>query len=164
MSKIIAFERKEDERLTDFGGNYGYTVGSKLNRSLTTTEVAARIRADIKDAVKRGVIRPGKYSVRSKYFSGGSSVDITIKDVDMLIWNAERIISDEANEPSYGEPLYTPWAQELLDNVKSIMNAYNYDRSDSQTDYFDVKFYGNVEFDWKWSDAQRRVAVETLTK
>ncbi len=32
----------------------------------------------------------------------------------------------------------------LAKAIRAIMDSYNYDGSDAMTDYFDVRFYGNV--------------------
>jgi hypothetical protein len=44
---------------------------------------------------------------------------------------------------------FTAEANRVFDVVKNIRAAYNYDRSDSMTDYYDVNFGGGVSFDWK---------------
>ena len=45
-------------------------TGTKFDRNLTTTEIAKRIRADIKEAARLGEIpAAAKYSVKTKYFS-----------------------------------------------------------------------------------------------
>jgi hypothetical protein len=51
---------------------------------MTTTEIAKQVRADIRNAIKNqalGDYPEGiKFSVRSEYYSGGSSIDITVKN------------------------------------------------------------------------------------
>ncbi len=68
-----------------------------------------------------------KTGVRVSKYSGGQSLDIVVKSPYFERGTAEyRFVESE------------------LDN---IMNAYNYDNSDSMVDYFDVNFYGHVRFE-----------------
>lgn len=47
---------------------------------------------------------------------------------------------------------YTEKWREILDLVEKIHELYNYDKSDSMTDYFDVNYYWQVRI-WKWNKA-----------
>ena len=40
----------------------------------------------------------------------------------------------------------TDWAIELMDGLKKIVDQYNWDKSDSMTDYFHVNYYSDVDF------------------
>jgi hypothetical protein len=62
---------------------------------------------------------PVKPSVRISRYSGGQSLDVHLK--------MER------------DP-------ELAKKIRAILNSYNFDESDSQSDYFCVRFYGHVTF------------------
>lgn len=149
---------------------YNDFKGSKYNSDLSTTEIAKLIREEIKALRKAGKLPTGKYSVRSQYFSGGSSIDVRVRDLDMLIWNPDALITQEITYPNQPwnwrgnvtEPQYNKWAQDVLDTLNGLMDAYNHDRSDIMTDYFDVNFYGHAEFDWEWAGEQRKQAVEAL--
>lgn len=123
---------------------------------LSTVDIAKLIRQDIKVArkVAKMAATPGsiavadpiadapaeiKFSVRSQYFSGGSSIDIHIVGIPAA-WGWET------REDRYGymtEMATAPLAA-LARELKSIMDAYNHDGSDSQFDHFDVRFYGSV--------------------
>ena len=123
---------------------------------LSTTDIAKLIRQDIKLArkVAKMAAAPGslavadpiadapaevKFSVRSQYFSGGSSIDIHICGIPQA-WGWET------REDRYGymTEMATPALAALAREIKSIMDAYNHDGSDIQSDYFDVRFYGSV--------------------
>src|SRR6266571_4510193 len=65
---------------------YERAYGTKYDTKLTTTQIAALVRAEIKAAQKElapgGFPRGLKFSVRSSYFSGGSSIDINISGIE----------------------------------------------------------------------------------
>lgn len=135
--------------------------GAKCDHSYTlrTTDIAKLIREEIKLARKLAkgaggstpaVIDPIgdapasiKFSVRSQYFSGGSSIDIRLSVVPQA-WGWEKR-KDEWGRERW---MYTPAMKALMDELKKVMAAYNHDGSDIMTDYFDVRFYGSVETTW----------------
>lgn len=93
--------------------------------------VAQDIRRDIKDAVASGELPAGlKFGV--KMGSGGGSINVTVKGL--------KIERDDSGRMT-GE------AKAVYDKVDKITNAYNRNNSDSQTDYFDVDYYGFVRID-----------------
>ena len=134
-------------------------VGKKFDRSLTTKEIAARVRQEIKEAVKAGDLPKVKFSVRMSTYSGGSSIDIQIQALPFAILNAKRL-ELEAQDPSYSyqtynvEPRYSDEARAVLKRVEGLLQNYNYDDSDSMSDSFDVKFYGHVNFSWQEEAAE----------
>ena len=135
---------------------YGYRYDEV--RDLTTTEIAKRIRADIKVAKSEGLLpKNWKYSVRSRYFSGGSSIDVEVRDC------ADAWIAQDDSKcvgydychvgPDYSSHLRNcPAAEHLTDDAEAakmtlerIHNAYNFDDNDIMIDYFHVNYYGIVE-------------------
>jgi len=131
--------------------------GSKYDslKSHDVKDIAKLIRKDIKEAVSRGDIPKGKYSVTIDRFSGGSSIDIRVKGLD-----GENPLNPEyvkwwADNPNgyYGEcPVdenLTPLGDKVIEALNSIMDAYKRDNSDMMSDYFDVNFYGHVAIDWE---------------
>lgn len=136
--------------------------GAKYERGkhLSATEIAALIRADIKLARKLGerAAEPGalrypdpigdapdflKITVRKQSYSGGRSITVTIRGVPADWW---------VTEPAYWDETYPitkagPRLAELGQALRELANAYNYDRSDIQVDYFDKNFYLHVEAD-----------------
>jgi hypothetical protein len=136
---------------------------------VSTVEIAAMIRSDLKvrrnlgkklaghaeDSVSlavRDVIADApasiKFSIRSQYFSGGSSIDITIKGVPVEWgWEIDPLYDpyDTWHSRKYVE---TAALRALKAEVESVQQSYNHDGSDSMVDYFDVRFYGHTEVDW----------------
>jgi hypothetical protein len=142
-------------------------IGTKYNQSLRTTEIATLIRQEIKAAVKSGMLPKAKYSVRSAHFAGGSSIDIAIKAPSFTIMNPKRI-ELEVRDPRFqwqtyeSEPRYTAEASSTLKKIEGMLASYNFDDSDSMTDYFHVNFYGNVKFDWRDESAERERVLATI--
>ncbi|HXV74633.1 MAG TPA: hypothetical protein VD713_07885 [Sphingomonadales bacterium] len=143
---------------------YEISYGSKYDKEATTTEIAKRLRADIKAAQKSGGLPKGlKVSVRSSYFSMGSSIDIRVKACPFPFLNLERLLHDTLNPREFVPeticPVYTEAGSELLKKLQGMMNAYNYDGSDIQTDYYNVNFYGHAEFDHDLTHSVRKALL-----
>jgi hypothetical protein len=140
-------------------------VGERFDRSLSTKEIAARIRADIKAATGTSIPKGTKVSVRFEGFSGGSAIRIAVTAVPagFRILNEERVRFDVERPHDFVSeqecPRYKPAASALLRAISSIASAYNRNNSDSSVDYYDVNFYGgDARFDWRLE----RVERETL--
>ena len=140
---------------------YGTRYAETSNLSLT--DIAKLIRAEIKIAMKLAKVDAGpgalavmdpftgipaglKIGVRTQYYSGGGSINVTVRGIP-----AEWGWTEEPDYRGYGDgrmrEVATPALQALAKAVKGIMNSYNYDGSDSMVDYFDVRFYGHVTDD-----------------
>ena len=133
-------------------------------KELFTTDIAKRIRTDIKTAIQNKQIPDIRTSVRTKYFSGGSSIDIEIVEMPFNPLNKTRIKEelDNPNEISH-EDVYTAEAEQVRQFLKSIMNSYNYDGSDIMTDYFDVRFYGSVDIGFDFTEKCREQIIQELS-
>lgn len=118
-------------------------------------DIAKRIRQDIKAMLPPG-FKPSMFTVRSSKYSMGQSIKIGVKEVP----EGFRLFESEATEDQYGDKRYpmTRDAVALLKALKAIGNAYRYDNSDSQTDYFDTNFYFDAGYDRDLMDAQRGMA------
>jgi len=124
------------------------TEGSKYvaTKTMSTTEIAVAFRADVNAAIKAGELPKGlRLSVRTKYFSGGSSITVDITALP----SGFRVLSDDyLRNPIRCAPWQskTEEAKALIAKLEGLLNAYNFDNSDSMTDYFHVRFYGHVNF------------------
>jgi hypothetical protein len=124
---------------TVYGNKYEAT------KNMSTTDIAKAFREDVKAAIKAGKLPKGlKLSVRTKYFSGGSSIDVNVTALP-----ANFPMDNPNYDPEWYAPetMNDPWSPELraaMTLLKSILDAYNYDGSDIMTDYFHVRFYGHV--------------------
>lgn len=141
---------------------YERHYGSKYDRNLTTTQIAKLLREGIKDAIKKGRLPKGKYSVRTEYFSMGSSIDVTIKDIEIPFLNPERVLHGEGRHDEPRRSIYSVEGAQVLDTLKSLAWQWNHDGSDTMTDYFDVNFYFNAKFDWEMEQRERLALDLTL--
>lgn len=140
--------------------------GAKFDRSLSTKEIAVRIRADIKGAKRTGEIADGvKVSVRYDSFAGGSAIRMKVTEVPagFEIHNRAHVAFTTTHPhdlPPRDLQRYTPEAYELLNKLTRIALAYNRDDSDSSTDYFNTNFYGgDAGFDWQLEAAAKEAIV-----
>lgn len=78
-----------------------------------------------------------KISVRSERFSGGCSIDIILINIP----EAWKITVERDGYTTWGQ---APELTALVRELKGLMNAYNYDGSDTQADYWNVRFYDGI--------------------
>lgn len=146
-------------RETVYGARYEET------RSMSTTDVAKSFRADVKAAIKAGDLPKGlKLSIRTKYYSGGSSISVDIVAFPGRVLNAERIKWDAENPhgtyyncPESVRELHNGAVCATLAKLEAMLDAYNFDGSDSQVDYFHVRFYAHVGVDYRLEKEERAI-------
>lgn len=141
---------------------YERKYGSKYDKNLGTKEIAAKFRADVKAAQKAGELPASlTLSVRIKRFSGGSSIDVDVKDIGLLMFSKQWLERDPNVFTPCGER-YTPEFDAVVKKLEAMLQAYNHDGSDAMTDYFDVKFYGHVSVWWEFErarEAEEKAAI-----
>jgi len=118
---ILFANKKHEYRFT--GSKYQATKG------LFTKDIAKLIREDLKQ------FKGCKFGVKS----GINNLDISINSVPFEVKRAATTLELLNNE--YATEVYTEEYWELVKQVKAIAEAYNYDDSDSMTDYFNTRFY-----------------------
>ena len=137
--------------------SYDITYGPKYDRDLDVREIAKLVRADMKAASGPIPHRlPGgfKAGVRISRYSMGRSIDVTIKTVPgVTVRNPARVEFEASGGSTYTRDMpaearfiHTAEARAILAQVKAIVDAYNFDGSDVQSDYFHVNFYSDVRF------------------
>jgi len=142
----LVFKKKPGAEFTieDFTEAEGYMgstgwAGAKSGKGYRSNkDIAKDIRTDIKQATLAGILPSNvKYSITSDLHSINVNVIYPdASDNDLGIWE---------NDPSYGPRFITdPKIKEVQDNITAIKDAYNYDGSNSQVDYFNKGFYGSV--------------------
>jgi hypothetical protein len=132
--------------------------GSRYDEAKNVGEIPALIRKEIKFAVSRGELPRGKYSVRKRRSTHSWAIDVTIADLGIALHNPKRLAADPHTYlPEYTCPRYTPEAKAVISAVEAIVASFNHDGSDSQSDYFDVRFYGSIDFDHEWEAARKEV-------
>jgi len=132
-------------------GRYPVVVGPRYDpaRWRSSAEVARLLRADLRAAQAGGALPPSAvFSVRSDSFAGGQSVRVEIRNLP------DREILDD--HPDFPRRL-SPAARELERVVRRVVNAYNRDRSGSQSDVFDVHYYGHVSIETETDRVTRQL-------
>ncbi len=167
--------------------SYGYRYEEAAK--LSTVEIAKRMRSEIKQEVAAGMLPARwRYSVKSDSFAGGSSIDISVKDcADAWMpcpghngrgagcpnpWCKAGGIHRDLPAAEEHEVL-TEEATAAKMTLERIHGAYNHDGSEVQVDYFDVNYYGDVDFqdarsarfeaEEKARKEARRAAVDAAT-
>lgn len=107
---------KSNQQFHTEGGKYQET------KHLDIKDIAKLIRLDIKDAVKSGTLPETKYRVSIARYAGGQSLYISFNTYVMII--PERVKTKQL--------------------LRTIGDNYNYDNSDSMTDYYSVNFFLHV--------------------
>jgi hypothetical protein len=132
---------------------------------LDTTDIAKRIREDIKAAVKARELPKAKYSVRTDKYSMGSSITVEASSLPFPVLNpdayrvdpgANWVTFDSANHRSR----FTSKAQEVERKLSAIVNSYHWDRSDSMTDLYNERFAKDVRLTENKGDWQRLEAAK----
>lgn len=148
----------ECARIDNPAPDYATTYGSNYDRQLDIKEIAKIIRKEIRLRVKTGALPQIKASVRIDRFAGGQSIDIYIKETDFPVLNPERVRFEQENPhslPPAKLDIYTPMGRQVLDTLEALLQSYNFDGSDSMTDYFHVNFYGHASYECDLTRKQR---------
>lgn len=137
--------------------------GSRYNKDLSSVEIAKRIRADIKAAQKAGELPAMTVSVRYERVTHSSAIRIYVRKWEGQIWNVARAREDVQNPSAWSRiDNLSRKARSILDSLKDIANAYNYDKSDISSDYFNVNFYLTVDFDYELKNASQKATEATV--
>lgn len=112
-------------------------IGEKFDKNnperFNLTWIISQLRKDLKKFNKDGF----KFLVSKGY--SGKSISIKIKQFPKSILKIDEI-SSRGNTPNQF------FDDDLIFELEKIGNAYNYDNSDSMTDYFDRNYYLHLEF------------------
>ena len=137
------------------GSKYEETKGMDIK------DIAKLVRADIKK-----VFPDVKVSVRIDRYSGGQSLDVTIKEAPYFVNNPERIKAQTNSDGSINWQRdisrfanYSEAGTQLIKGIESILNQYNFDDSESQVDYFRVRFYSSVRLGRELEESERARSV-----
>jgi hypothetical protein len=120
-------------------------TGENYESSRDIKDIAKDIRKDIKTAIKSGKLPKVKVSIRISRYSMGQSLTIEIKETSFPTVTPAFV--RWLSEDNFAPHRYTPIAGRVLEDITNIANAYNYNKSDSMTDYYDTNFYTHVQYD-----------------
>lgn len=140
--------------------SYGRKYSDDVAR-MPLRDIAKLIRADIKAAQTAGDLPPVKITVRcgrGVYYTAKGSIDIRVRDWPQAWQTCTGIVpgSESADGSTAracrfhydGHRVLTAEATAVVDKLRAIHAAYNYDGSDVMTDYFDVHYYGSADVDY----------------
>jgi hypothetical protein len=137
--------------------------GEKYDETLDVAQIAKKVRKDIAEAMRGGRLPKMTVSVRISRYSMGQSIDVTLAGAPQPIFNPDRLRSGHAHVDGRALPIYNDYGRDILEHVEAIVAAYNYDNSDSQSDYYDTNFGGDVRFETNWQVARRELEVSWLS-
>lgn len=137
-------------------GQRAYGSLAKLTEGLDTKGIAKHIRATVRQCAKDGLIPSDwVYSVKVDHLTA-INVTVGVPDEVMALREAfeqaKRTMFNEAygcRYTAFRDELVGEWAPlAVLDRTEQMLteihNAPNWDGSDVQSDYFDVRYYGHV--------------------
>jgi len=134
-AQVVNFDRHKKLKSLEYNGNCP-SVGEKWDRDvdkLSTTEIAKLVRQDVSKVFNT---KDGwKISITSEYFAGGSSINLRVKKSPKVLM--------EYNE-DLGYKTLNEEGRRIQKELEKLVNAYNFDGSDTQTDYFHTNYYSNV--------------------
>lgn len=128
-----------------YSGNM--VVGSKYNETcgLALKEIAKLVKSEIKSLYPKV-----KFSVKTNNYSLGSSLDVTITDINFNPFTKEyqhHLDTNSKTWEGYRSEQYNERYLELEKKIRSIIFQYNYNDDDIQSDYHDSGFHYAVSID-----------------
>jgi hypothetical protein len=108
-----------------------HTIGNKYEetKGLENSELVKLIKKDLRDQL------PKEYKIyaQKEEYAGGWAIHIQLKNTGI----------DRYDRTSYGSYESSPY-RILAKKVQGIVDAYNFNDSDSREDYHHVRFYSHV--------------------
>jgi hypothetical protein len=140
---------EEVARLRALGDAHRAQPKPKAAELRDTAQIAARIREDIKAAVKSGELPSAKYSVKTDKYSMGSSINVVASGLPFPVINADAFMvgpgaSYAMFDREHFESRFTPAAQEVEKKLNAIVDAYHWNRSDPMSDIYNERFARDV--------------------
>jgi len=140
--------------------------GAKSGK-LGAKETTAAVRKEIKQAQAAGWLPEGvKVSVSHEGYAGGWSMNLKIKELPPGMMLYEAADYDEFEHryetPSEGGkvPVMRPEIADMIKKMEQIADQYNYDDSDSMTDYFNRGFYVHSGVGHELDSLHRTMALD----
>lgn len=127
---------------------YRHEYGEKYEatKGLRTVELAKLIRADIAQLITVGQLPNGlRVSLRTRT-RGTLAIDAVITAAPFPILSPAYYLAFEVL-PHFPRRIsrFSPLAIIVVDRIKQALDAYNYDRSEPETDYYNVRFWSGVD-------------------
>ena len=142
-------ETAEDTALTNEAANlkeagksmYGIHYGEAYEPDLDVVEIAKRVRSQLRKEAKskHSPLSGAKASVRIERYSMGRSINVRL-DLPFQVDNPNYDPMGIASE----RLVLTPAASTAKGAAQSLLDSFNFDGSDSMTDYYHVNFHAGV--------------------
>lgn len=116
-----------------------HTIGAKYEetKDLDIKEIAKLVRADIKKEFP-----DIKTSVTIERYSMGQSLNVRVTESDTQLKNYSYDHTFKTNPQGMTER-----GKEVKQGITNIVEAYNFDDSDSMSDYYHVRFHSSIRFE-----------------
>jgi hypothetical protein len=124
-----------------YSGNMFIGSNYEKTKNMDIKEIAKLIREELDI-----YFSDWKFSVKISRYSGGQSLTVYIKDMPYTPFSEEVDLAYKNNTQSRND-LYNQKYLKDYKKIQSIVDQYNMDDSDVQTDYFHSRFYGFVNLD-----------------
>ncbi|OXD50691.1 hypothetical protein CE131_24635, partial [Vibrio parahaemolyticus] len=147
-----------------------YSFGSIYEKEgiRDTGEIAKRIRAFIAQLKKAGKISNDvKISVRKPRYG---TLDLTLTDLprNVMLYNPAYLqfeIDNPNSTTPHGMSRYTEAVDQLIEFVNAYVGQYDYNNSDTMTDYYDRNFFGGrLTVDFDFGKERKVVELASLTE
>ena len=120
--------------------------------SYNIKEIAGFIRNNLKE-----IFPDCKFSVTKESYSGGASITIALMEGNF------KALTDDSRKNYFQCNQYhikdsdelTSETKDVLSKVMELVNVWNYDNSDIQSDYFDVNFHSHLHIG-KWDNPYKQ--------
>jgi hypothetical protein len=122
-------------------------AGSELDINLDVKEIAKRLRVSIKAMQKAGIFSDMKVSVRISRYSMGQGISVEITKWDGRIYNPEFVKANHLNRDTSEIERHPARAAQALKVLRLMGDQWNYNNSDSRTDYYEVNYHLDVRFE-----------------
>lgn len=129
------------------------TYGTNYNADLTVKEIAAKIRKTFRNADE---LEGWNVSVRYRTASMMQAIDVRLSAPAGMTLRVDETTEALNRQNGKAYPWLTDDARTVKAYAESVHSSYNHDGSDTQSDYFDVRYYGSVDLaaegQWGWKN------------
>jgi len=129
---VINLDKVRKLRSLKYNGNCP-TVCEAYKKDLEFKDIVKLVRQKINETYPK---KAGwKISVTQEHFRGGRAIDVKVNAAPFEL---------REQSPDHDYPILNKQAKELKKSLQTIVDLYNFDGSDTQTDYFYNNYYTTV--------------------
>ncbi len=157
---------------------YTTTTGTKYaaTKDLDIAAIAVLVRAEIKAAVASGKLPAGKYSAKISRYSMGRSLTVTydlsghpgggfqLHNPVRLAWQMANPHASFGQAPAAAMMRLSPGALAVEATLQGMLDAYNHEVSEPESDYRNTKFFAHVSAESAWSSRRWTIESERIAE